>query len=56
MITLGSVKITSRLQVALELKLADLWVGAFTRLELQKFDLWICVLPVLPIHISWDLS
>ncbi len=47
-----------------ELKLEDLWIGAFWRLERSKFnndygtlyavDVWICLVPCVPLHISWN--
>lgn len=44
--------------VALEWKLADLWVGAFFKIDREydgahKLEVWICLLPCLPIHIAW---
>jgi len=36
----------------LEFKLADLWVGAFwSEDDIGLIDIYICVLPCLPIHI-----
>jgi hypothetical protein len=49
-----------------ELKLPDLWIGAFWRRssELTEwdphfctrhiFDLWICAIPCLPLHCRWE--
>ncbi len=39
--------------VCLEFKIQDLWVGVFWRRDGCCVDVWICVLPTLPIHISW---
>jgi len=39
------------LQVRLEFKLADLWVGAFWARRNDGLHVWICLLPCLPIHI-----
>ena len=40
--------------VALEWKPADLWIGAFwRRARREDFDLWVCLLPCLPIHVYW---
>lgn len=36
----------SRGRLSLEFKRADLWVGAFY----TETDVWICLLPCLPIH------
>lgn len=39
-------------RVRLEWKIQDLWIGAFWRRTPERFDLWICLVPCLPIHIS----
>lgn len=43
--------------VRLEWKLEDLWIGVFWRRgkrgKASLFDVWVCLLPCLPIHISW---
>lgn len=41
--------------LALEWKPQDFWVGAFWRFDEQwrYGDLWVCLLPCLPIHFSW---
>jgi hypothetical protein len=46
----------NRFALALEWKLADLWVGAFWRNSRRenRFDLWVCVVPFLPIHFTYD--
>ncbi len=31
----------------------DLWVGAFWKRIGNCWDLWICALPCVPLHISW---
>lgn len=36
-----------------EVKIPDLWVGAFWKRTGRTVDLWICFLPCLPLHISW---
>jgi hypothetical protein len=50
------------LTIALEWKLADLWIGAFWRTEwhhyhdadeLQWVDVWVCLVPCLPIRFHW---
>jgi len=48
------------------IKIEDLWVGAFWKEETRPFyyscmpehwrHVWICLLPCLPIHISWRKS
>lgn len=37
----------------LEWKPEDLWVGAFWKRTGNTVDLWVCLLPCLPIHVSW---
>jgi hypothetical protein len=39
----------------LEFKVQDLWIGAFWNngRDDDLVDLWICVLPCLPIHLGW---
>jgi hypothetical protein len=45
-----------RVAVRLEWKLADLWVGAFWSFDKATGgDVWICLLPCLPIHIITGL-
>lgn len=48
------------LRLRLEFKPADLWIGAFLKREpllgATFWDLWICVLPMLPIHFAWDVT
>ena len=39
--------------VRLEFKLPDMWVGWFWRNSSYQCDLWICLLPCLPLHICW---
>lgn len=49
-------------QIQLEAKLQDLWIGAYwkhspyynskTRDNEKRTDIWICLLPCLPIHIT----
>ena len=44
------------MKVTLEFKKEDFWVGAYWRYDraYQIWHLWICLLPCLPIHITWD--
>lgn len=38
----------------LEWKPQDCWVGVFWKRDYPRsFDLWVCVLPMLPFHVSW---
>jgi hypothetical protein len=36
-----------------EFKAADCWVGVFWRREAAQTDVWICVVPMLPLHLTW---
>ena len=38
------------MKITLEYKKEDLWIGAFWR----KSNLWICIIPMLPIHFEWN--
>lgn len=40
-----------RLAINLELKPQDCWIGVFWKKELYLLHIWICIIPVLPIHI-----
>lgn len=51
-----------RWKIKLERKAADCWIGVYWRSETvsvlttpiprKKLDVWVCVLPMLPLHIS----
>ena len=43
-----------RLELALEFKAQDLWVGLYWDHSLQRkrLDAWLCVLPMLPVHLT----
>lgn len=45
-------------RVSIEFKLQDAWIGAFWRRLGNSVDLWICLLPFVPIHILvwWHCS
>lgn len=57
-----------RIKVQLEFKLVDCWVGAFWRWKYgihgpterlrysgkDTLDVWICLLPMLPVHVTLD--
>jgi hypothetical protein len=46
-----------RWRVRVEWKLADLWIGAFWKDSGNTtFDLWVCLIPCLPIHVKTWLS
>lgn len=48
---IGRFKIQGRL--SLEWRLADLWIGALWKRRGNCIDLWLCLLPCLPFHLSW---
>jgi hypothetical protein len=50
------------MKISLEFKPQDLWIGLYWKVRRQNFhdlscgssvDLWICLVPMLPIHVSW---
>lgn len=50
------------LNVQLEWKPQDLWIGIFWRrdpyaveqpLAFRRYDIWLCLLPCLPLHFTW---
>lgn len=47
-----------RVSWGLEWKLQDLWIGVFWRRgawsQGTNWDVWICLLPCLPLHLFWD--
>ncbi len=36
-----------------ELKLQDLWIGVYWRRREHQIDIWLCLLPCVPLHITW---
>lgn len=47
-------KLNPQVLVGIEWKLADLWVGMFLKWrDFATLDIWICLLPCIPIHIIW---
>lgn len=42
-----------RLRVALEFKAADLWVGAYWARSGGATHVWVCLVPMLPVHVEW---
>ena len=63
-----SSKITYGPKICFEYRLQDLWIGIYWKKSYSKFasqfeeesklklryDIWICLLPCLPIHILWE--
>ena len=47
-------------RVRLEFKPADFWVGLFVKRErvlaATFYDAWLCILPMFPIHLAWDVE
>ncbi len=45
------------MHICLEVKWADCWVGVFWRrtkvLGYWKWDVWVCLLPCVPLHLWW---
>jgi hypothetical protein len=35
-----------------EFKAADCWVGLFWRWKILRLDLWLCLFPCLPLHVT----
>ena len=43
-------------QIALEYKLADMWVGMFWQRKEEALHIWLCIVPCLPIHLIIHLG
>lgn len=41
------------MKVRLEFKAADCWVGAFWDRRGDVMHLWVCLVPMLPLHVTW---
>ena len=44
---------TRRWRITVEWKLADLWIGVFWKRSDYALDIWACLVPCLPIHLTW---
>lgn len=50
----------SRFHIGINFKWQDLWVGAYIVRKHNRFewnagwDVFICIVPMFPIHISWE--
>lgn len=42
------------MKIQLEFKLEDLWVGMYWKRSEDRTDVWVCLLPCLPIHFIID--
>lgn len=38
---------------SIEFKIQDLWIGAFWKRIGNCVDVWVCLVPCVPIHVSW---
>lgn len=36
-----------------EWKFQDFWIGAFWKRTGGSVDLWVCLIPCVPLHVSW---
>lgn len=51
-------------QLSLEFKAQDMWLGAYWKLTeetldfalVRTLDVWVCLLPCLPVHLQLDLT
>lgn len=37
----------------LEFKLSDMWIGLYIRNCSYQFEFWLCLIPMLPIHVCF---
>jgi hypothetical protein len=42
------------MRARLEFKAQDMWIGAYWDRGPTHYHLWVCLLPMLPIHIWWS--
>lgn len=47
---------TMHVHARFEWKLADFWVGVFWKRAATSTDIWICLLPCVPLHITISYS
>ena len=40
------------MSIRFEFKLNDFWVGMFWKNTKDQFDVWVCLIPCFPIHIT----
>jgi hypothetical protein len=40
-------------RVSLEWKPQDIWVGTFWRNGPDRLDVWVCLIPCVPLHVWW---
>lgn len=39
-----------------ERKPQDCWIGMFWKRDWFMFSLWVCIVPMLPVHVGWRLE
>jgi len=48
---------TTGIQIRVEFVRKDTWIGVFRQIKdhvrFRRYDMWICVVPCLAIHITW---
>lgn len=48
------------MRVELEWKPQDFWIGLYTEIRWERVPIvpvrhiWVCLVPMLPIHLSWE--
>ena len=40
-------------RIRLEFKLQDVWIGAYWKRLGNCVDVWVCLVPCLPLHFTW---
>ena len=34
----------------------DIWIGAYWRTKNNTFNIWLCLIPMIPLHLSWEID
>jgi len=53
LIGLPPMKVSWQWYLCLEFKQQDAWIGAYWRRDGNCIDVWVCFLPMLPLHFSY---
>jgi hypothetical protein len=53
LIGLPPMKVSWQWYLCLEFKQQDAWIGAYWRRDGNCIDVWVCLLPMLPLHFSY---
>ena len=53
LIGIPPMRIPRQWYLCLEFKAEDAWIGAYWRRDGNCLDLWVCLLPMLPLHFSY---